>query len=371
MQLADVSDFAFGEGGGLVALIHGGDVVGFEAQYGRAPLDFSVNTNPFGLSPRARAALSLAADRACEYPDPLCRRLRQAIGAQESVPMEWVACGNGAADLIWRLALALHPRRALVTAPTFSEYETALTFARCAVEHCILRRDRGFLPDEEILGRITEEIDVVFLCNPNNPTGRTMSKDLLRQIVHRCRETGSVLVVDECFLGFLAEKAEKTMKPHLSEYPNLVILKAFTKLYGMAGLRLGYCLCANETLLEDLRRAGQCWPVSVAAEEAGLAALEDRAFVRRTLEFLPGERERLRTQLTLRGMDVIPGEANYLLFSTKIENFDQKLAQRGILIRDCRNYPGLTEGDYRTAVLLLRDNDRLLAAVDEIRRNEP
>lgn len=354
-----------------MALIHGGDVVGFAAQYGCAPLDFSVNTNPFGLSPRARDALSLAADRACEYPDPLCRRLRQAIGARESVPMEWIACGNGAADLIWRLALALRPRRALVTAPTFSEYETALAFTGCAVEQCMLRRAQGFLPDDGILSRITEEIDVVFLCNPNNPTGRTMSQDLLCRVAHRCRETGSVLVVDECFLGFLAEEAAKTMKPHLKAYPNLVILKAFTKLYGMAGLRLGYCLCSDGALLERLRQAGQCWPVSVAAEEAGLAALEDRAFVARTLEFLPGERERLRAQLTLRGMDVIPGEANYLLFSTHIEDFGQKLARRGILIRDCRNYPGLAEGDYRTAVLLTRDNDRLLAAVDEIRRNEP
>ncbi len=371
MQLDLLPSVRHGNGGGTVALIHGGDVVGFEARYGTAPLDFSVNTNPFGLSPMARRGLSRAADRACQYPDPLCRNLRRAIAQHEEVPMEWVACGNGAADLIWRLALALRPRKALVTAPTFSEYETALRFVGCEVQRYLLSREKEFALDEGILSRITADTQLVFLCNPNNPTGRTSPCPLLEKILHRCREVGAILVVDECFLGFLPEQAEKTMKPNLATAPNLVILKAFTKLYGMAGLRLGYCLCSDESTLSRMAQAGQCWSVSITAEEAGLAALQDREFVEKTLRFLPGERRRMIRELTRLGMQVIPGEANYLLFSTTIADFGDLLAQQGILVRDCRNYPGLAPGDYRIAVLLPEDNDRLLAAIDHIRRNIP
>lgn len=371
MQLDLLPAVCAWNGGGTVALIHGGDVVGFQAQYGTKPLDFSVNTNPFGLSPLARKALNRAADRACQYPDPLCRSLRQAIGQHEAVPTEWVACGNGAADLIWRLALALRPSRALVTAPTFSEYETALRFVGCEVHRYILSREHKFALDRGILSRITADTQLVFLCNPNNPTGRTSPRPLLEEILTRCREVGAILVVDECFLGFLPEQAEKTMKPCLAAAANLVILKAFTKLYGMAGLRLGYCLCSDEPLLSRLAQAGQCWSVSIAAEETGLAALQDREFVAKTLVFLPGERSRLRRELTSRGMQVIPGEANYLLFSTTIADFGDLMAQQGILVRDCRNYPGLAPGDYRIAVLLPEENDRLLAAIDHIRRNSP
>lgn len=348
-------------------LTHGGDRVGFAERYGSAPLDFSVNTNPFGLSPKAREALSRAAERSCEYPDPLYRRLRGAIAAHEGVTAEQVVCGNGAADLIWRLAFALRPRRALVLAPTFSEYETALSAVECEVKRHVLRPEQGFRPTERLLDEVTEELDLVFLCNPNNPTGLTADPSLLLRLLERCRACGVLLAVDECFLGFLPNAGERTMKPWLGQYQNLLLFKAFTKLYGMAGLRLGYCLSGNERLLNRLAAAGQCWPVSVAAEEAGLAALEDTAFVEKTLAFLPPERKRLRRVLEELGLTVWPGEANYLFFQTENTCFQERLGNQGILIRSCGNYPGLDGSYYRAAVLTPEKNDRLLAAVRKIK----
>lgn len=348
-------------------LTHGGDTVGFAERYGSEPLDFSINVNPFGLSPGVRAALIRAADRVCQYPDPLYRRLRSAIAAHEGVPTGQVLCGNGAAALIWRLAFALRPARALVLAPTFSEYETALTSTGCQVAHHLLTEATGFRPDETILTAVTPDTDILFLCNPNNPTGLTAEPELLLRLLERCRACGTVLVADECFLDFLPDSAQRTMKPYLAQFSNLVILKAFTKLYGMPGLRLGYCMCGDEGLLERLNGAGQCWPVSAAAEEAGLAALEDRAFVQKTLAYLPPERERVFRKLDALGLTVWPGEANYLLFRTEIPDFQDKLARHGILIRSCGNYVGLDGRYYRTAIRLPEENKRLLAAIRQIR----
>ena len=348
-------------------LTHGGDLVGFAEQYGVEPLDISVNTNPFGLSPKARAALTRAADRACAYPDPLSRRLRNAISQQEQVPAAWIACGNGAADLIWRIALAVKPKLALLPAPTFSEYETALRFAGCQIQYHPLCKEQDFRLQPDILDAITNDTDILFLCNPNNPTGLCVSPVLLRQILDRCHACDTLLVVDECFLGFLFQSEQRSMKSQLAAFPNLLILKAFTKLYGMAGLRLGYCLCSDSNLLSRLREAGQCWPVSVAAEEAGIAALQDKAFVTKTLTWLPPERERTAHAMEELGLTVWPGEANYLFFHTDIPDYSQKMAEKGILIRDCSNYIGLSAGYCRTAILLPEQNDRLLNAMKQIR----
>lgn len=347
-------------------LTHGGDLVGFVRRYGTTPLDFSVNTNPFGLSPKAKQALTGVAGRACEYPDPLYRNLRAAIAEHEGVPVEWVACGNGAADLIWRVVLALRPKKALVTAPTFSEYETALNFVGCHVEHHFLTGENGFRVGEELLDQITQETGLLFLCNPNNPTGLTVEPELLARILERCRTCGTLLVADECFLGFLPDGESRSLKPRLSDCSGLLILKAFTKLYGMAGLRLGYCLCSDPALLTRLGNAGQCWPVSVAAEEAGIAALQDHTYVEKTLAYLPAERERVHRAMERLGLRVYPGEANYLFFHTDIPNCHERLAEQGILVRNCSNYVGLGDGYYRAAILLAEENDRLLAALEQI-----
>ncbi|MBQ3104646.1 MAG: aminotransferase class I/II-fold pyridoxal phosphate-dependent enzyme [Lachnospiraceae bacterium] len=347
-------------------LIHGGDITGFEERYGTIPLDFSVNSNPFGLSPKAEAALHSAAKRACQYPDPLYRRLRLAIAKHEALSPEWIFCGNGAADLIWRIVYAVRPRHALLMAPTFLEYDKALTCVHCHVEHYLLREREDFQPGEDFLDRITEKTDILFLCHPNNPTGLLTEQGLLIRILEQCREKHVLLVVDECFLGFLAQAERLTLKSYLSAYPNLLILKAFTKLYGMAGLRLGYCLGSDPTLLSSLGQTGQCWPISVIAEEAGIAALQDSPFVQKTLSFLAPERERVACALKKLDMRVWPGQANYLFFRTKLPHFQHRLAEKGILIRNCGNYPGLDDSYCRIAILTPPDNDRLLTAIKEV-----
>ena len=153
-------------------------------------LDFSANVSPLGLPQGVAAALAGCTGLCSRYPDPLCRALCDAIGEAEGVPAEWVLCGNGAADVIWRAALALKPARALVTAPAFAEYQTALESVGCRVEHYFLRDERDFVLDEGILEAIRPGVEMVFLCEPNNPTGRTTPRPLLERDFGPLPESG-------------------------------------------------------------------------------------------------------------------------------------------------------------------------------------
>ena len=349
-----------------VTLTHGGDWAGFAAEYGaKAPLlDASANVSPLGLPEGVRAAVAACAAGCDRYPDPLCRDLCAAIGRAEGTPAAWVLCGNGAADLIWRAALALRPALALVTAPTFAEYEAALRSVRCEVKHYFLREEQGFRLGEDILPLIRPGVGMVFLCEPNNPTGVATPRPLLGRILARCREVGALLVADECFGDFLDEPAAHTLKGELAG-GGLLILKAFTKLYGMAGLRLGYALCADAGLLDALRQAGQPWAVSTPAQAAGLAALREEDYVRAVRALIAAERPRLAAGLAALGCRVAPGQANYLLFFCARE-LCGPLRRRGILLRSCANYKGLGPGWYRAAVRTGAENDRLLRAIGEV-----
>ena len=348
-------------------LVHGGDWAGFEMEYGAPPLDFSSNVSPLGLPEGVRLAAAEALRDAERYPDPLCRELRRAIAEAEGVNEDWCLCGGGSADLIYRAALAVRPRRALVTAPTFAEYEAALGLVRCETAHYPLKEETGFALDKNFPSAITPDTDMVFLCQPNNPTGRTVSRSLLTAVLDRCREARALLVVDECFCDFLDDPGTHTMKEFLGEYENLLILKAFTKTYAMAGLRLGYCLCACASLLDAMRNAGQPWAVSGPAQAAGAAALRETEYVHAVRALISQERPWLKSELTRLGFKVIPGEANYLLFFSS-EPLAGPLRRRGILLRDCGNYQGLGSGWYRAAVRTHEENCQLTAALADIRK---
>ena len=168
-------------------LTHGGDWVGYRAKFGHDALDFSANVSPLGLPEGVALAIVNALPTADRYPDPLCRELRQKLSASENVHENQILCGNGAADLIFRLVLAKKPRRALLPAPTFAEYASALKTVGCEVEYFFLKEENDFEITEELLSALHETIDMVFLCQPNNPTGQIVTSDLLEKFLKKCR----------------------------------------------------------------------------------------------------------------------------------------------------------------------------------------
>lgn len=348
----------------MTQLTHGGDWAGYRAQYGHDALDFSANVSPLGLPQGVANAIAAALPHADRYPDPLCRALRAKLAPHEGIPAESILCGNGAADLIFRLAWAAKPRTALVTAPTFAEYAAALESAGCAVRRHFLQAEVDFAVTDSILSSITPEVDMVFLCQPNNPTGQLASPALVEQLLHRCEVCGAVLVVDECFLDFLPEGDALSAK-RLLRSPNLVILKAFTKLYGMAGVRLGYCICSDEARLARMQAAGQPWAVSGLAQAAGIAALDETDYVSRVRALIAAQRPVMASGLRALGLRVIEGKANYLLFQAP-ETLGDALKRKGAVVRSCGNYPGLSACWYRTAVRTETENRQLLQLLGEV-----
>lgn len=339
---------------------HGGDIYG-----GDVWLDFSANTNPFGTSPKVIRSLQDALEEVHRYPDPYCRKLIGAIADYEGVPKEYILCGNGAAELIYSYCEAVRPRMAVELAPTFSEYSLGLERIGCVVKRYELKQETGFLLEEGFLAYLENTgPEAVFLCNPNNPTGRTIPFDLLVEILEFCKEKQICLFLDECFCD-LSDK-EETLKGFLSENPQLFLLKAFTKSYGMAGIRLGYCLTSDRELLMKMSKTVQPWNVSSLAQTAGIAALEDVQFLKQTRAYIHNERKWLQEQLEKLGFRVCPSEANYLLFRGP-EDLHLLLRKQGISIRNCDNYRGLESGWYRIGVRLREENEELMDAMAALR----
>ena len=338
---------------------HGGDVYDGEIE-----LDFSANTNPFGTPKGILDAICSVLPDLHRYPDPYCRKLTASIAAYEGVPQSYVLCGNGAADLIYAYCEATHPALAVELAPTFSEYALGLQRVGCDVLRYYLSQENGFELDAGFLEFLyITKPEAVFLCSPNNPTGQIIAPSLLRKILQFCKQNGIRLFVDECFLD-LSDDGE-SMKPLLAENKNLFILKAFTKSYGMAGIRLGYCMCADSELLEQMSRCTQPWNVSTVAQAAGIAALQEHDFLQKTKEVITTERQWLTDALQDCGFRVYPSRTNYLLFYADID-LHTKLRKKRIAIRNCDNYMGLGPGWYRTAVRLHEENARLIQAIKEV-----
>ena len=307
--------------------IHGGDVYKH-----KDCLDFSANLNPLGTPESVKQAIIHSLDHIAQYPQVGCGVLRERIAESEGVKAEEVICGNGAAEVIFTLCHAVKPKRALIPAPTFAEYGQALVSTGCELEYYMLTENDGFVLSEAYLDILHKGLDMAFLCNPNNPTGMLIPHRLLKRILEKCRKLDILLVVDECFLDFVKEPEEYSLKHSLSGFNNLFILKAFTKRYAMA-------------------------------EAAGLQALTETEYVEEGRQLVFREAQWLKDELVRIGYKVFPSEANYIFFKGPEELFDFCLRKR-ILIRDCSNYPGLTKGYYRIAVKRHEENVKLIEVLE-------
>lgn len=430
--------------------VHGGDV------YRRAvDLDYSVNINPLGMPPRACAAAKHGVDQSTAYPDWKVEKLRDAVvsflnqklavvvssaganadigvpsaemradatatgastGATVPVPgeietqearvvaPEWISFGNGAADLIYRLMQVLRPQQVVVAAPAFAEYSVAAERVGAQVVPVYLSEADDFLFTPAVEAAFIQAIErapsgsAVFLCNPNNPDGNVIRAEVLQRIAAVCEAHNSWIIVDECFLPFLRSEINYSMVPSLRAFEHLVILRAFTKIYGMPGLRLGYMLTAAQALTDAVRATMTPWEINLPAQLAGVAALEETEFVEKTRALIRAERaflvQTLPTLPYVEKVYVPTSDANFILFRTaltqpdcpegRVRNSELKsesdpcvsenrtvytshsvdlkslLLDRGILIRACGNYKGLDARYYRICVRTHEENLELI-----------
>ncbi len=247
---------------------HGG-----EDRSGRILYDFSVNINPLGMPETAKTALLSGWDAFENYPDDACAALREALGARFGMDSRRIVCGNGASDLIYRLCLCAGWRRVLLPVPAFTEYERALTAAGCEIVPLFTEEGGSFILEEKHVLQITESFDALFLCNPGNPSGGLMEKPLVEKVISRCEEQGVCLVIDECFLDFVRDGKVHSAVQAAADGKKVVVVRAFTKIFAMAGLRLGFALFGDADLARKVMEFGAPWQVSGPAQAAGLAVL--------------------------------------------------------------------------------------------------
>ena len=368
---------------------HGGDIYESDIR-----LDFSANVNPYGMPDAVKRAAAEALEEAERYPDPYCRELAAAIAEAEGLPKEDIFIGNGASELIFAYCMAQKFRKVILPVPAFSEYEENLKKAGSGIIYYRMKEAGGFLPDEGLLSLLEgpaeaanrlgkeqtgtdrtgtdqtagnefrgELPDALFLCSPNNPTGMSVPLELMKKVLETVRKRKICLFMDECF--YELSDGKHTLKNELADNRNIFILRAFTKCYGMAGLRLGYGLCADHELLAKMSLYTPAWSVSGPAQKAGLAALKEKAFLEETVRKIRLERQRLTEQMQSLGLTVFPSEVNYLFFKGPKDLYDRLLAE-GILIRNCANYAGLSAGYYRIAVRTPKENREFLRILRQV-----
>jgi threonine-phosphate decarboxylase len=332
---------------------HGGDIIAAGRTYRRGRfLDLSINLNPWGPPARLWWELLKAVPRIGQYPQPYTADGAARIAAFFGVPESRIALGNGAAELIAVLPRVLPVRRAIVWEPTFSEYRRAFGAAGKPVRQLLLG------PEYQVnLSVLETEIgpgDLLFICQPNNPTGRMLPEAVLRSVLELAERSGAWLAVDESFLWFCGSILELTSAGRLERNPRLIIINSLTKIGSVPGLRLGFMMAAPEVTRAVQSGLNQ-WNVNRMAQQI-LPAVLDRSFLDRSWKLLAKENRWLQEKLAgISGIAVEPWEANFYLVKLEMAGISaadivKKLGQWGILVRDCRNFAGLGRDYFRVAV---------------------
>lgn len=338
--------------------LHGGDVYRNEVR-----LDFSVNLNPLDMPSEVTDAMLAGLSEIHQYPDPSQQKLRERIAAFEGTDTENVICGNGASELLMAAVHAVMPKRALITAPCYAGYAVALDAVNAEIKEYTLDENNGFALDGGILDHITDDTDMVFIADPNNPNGRLIEPELKRKISEKCELCDAVLVIDECFYPLTEAGVRQIFITGRSLH-----LRAFTKTFAVPGIRLGYMLSADTDLLGTVRKHLPEWNVSRIAERTGEAAADvllRTGYLERSVRMITEEREYLSDQLRKSGVKVYESDTNYMLIRSRTDLYD-RLHERGILIRRCSNFSGLDGTFFRIAVRTHDDNEELISTLRTI-----
>ncbi len=354
---------------------HGGNIYAASRKTGfplSRILDFSASINPLGVPKRAALAMKDHIGSLRHYPEPYSEGLADCIGKQFGSGNEAIICGNGSTELIYLIPRALRPARVLIPAPTFGEYERACRGSGASVVAGFrLNHERDFDVDpalfiEAMSGgpKGTEPYDMAFLCNPNNPTGRLVSKEDVLGIADAAESLSCYLVVDEAFIDFCPEAS---VVAQVARNPHLIVLRSLTKFYALSGIRLGYGVL-HPSVAERIRAYKEPWTVNSLAQCAGVAALEDTAYQRASRETMEREKSFMEAELKKMGIPFVPSAANYYLLRVEhgAASAVAALEGKGILVRHCANFAGLDETYIRVAVRSRLENERLLKEMGEI-----
>lgn len=327
-------------------------------------LDFSSNVNPLGYPRSVRRLLSSGMSKIPVYPDPNSAVLKERLSEYLGVSSGNLVVGNGATEIIYNFCRAVIDRNTsvLITAPTFGEYEAAARL--CGAKPRFFKTMD--LEDDvaEFLKKIPKN-GIVFVCNPNNPTGLLVPKNVMMEILRTAQKRRTLVFVDECFIE-LADP-EQSLTDKVSKFDNLFVLRSLTKSFGLAGLRIGYGI-GNKKMISVLDKIKIPWNVGGLAQEAAVLALSDAQFLRKTQKLITAESEFLKKSISeIAGLSCFDSQTNFLLIKTKTPSkvLQKKLLRRKILIRDCSTFRGLNRNYIRIAVRTHKENLALIKALEK------
>ncbi len=348
---------------------HGGNVYKMSEELGISEdklIDFSASINPLGISERVKDVIAGSLDSLVHYPDSDTKKLREKLAAHHGIDPESILCGNGSTELIYLLPRALKPRTVIIPVPTFSEYERACMMVKGAkVEHYLTAEENGYNVNTDEFSRDLQGCDMAFLCNPNNPTGNIMKRDDILELAKAAAKAQCMLVIDEAFIDF---DPRESVIHDLESYPRLIVLRSMTKFYALTGLRAGYAVAHRDTVAR-LKQYKEPWTVNSLAQKAAVAALEDRDYMKRTMDVIVKEKAYLEKSFRELGLQHYPSAANYyLLRKDGARGHVEALRKRGLLLRDCSNFKGLDETYMRIAVKSHKENKMLIKHLKDICR---
>ena len=353
---------------------HGGNLYKVAAASGHHVhefLDFSANINPLGLSQSVEQAIIANLPYIIHYPDAGVTALKQAISGHYHVPARQIIPGNGAVELLYLLCHIIRPKQVLIPVPAFSEYERAARAAGADISYFYLSESTDFSFDPTALLTHITPNSILFIGNPNNPTGTLVRQAEIVPLIRRAAAMNSIVVVDESFIDFLPDAADYTCRRLVSKYDNLVVLHSLTKFYAIPGLRLGFALAADNLCIK-MHSAKDPWNVNSLAQAAGVAALADTAFQQQSRAAVEAAKKQLFDRLLdIRGMRPYEPAVNFIFVSIAgtgltATQLRSQMMEFKILIRDCSNYPGLADHFIRVAVKSEQANNMLVDACKKI-----
>jgi threonine-phosphate decarboxylase len=360
----------------LKPCVHGAEVLNAAEESGLAPmniLDFSSSVNPLGPSPKALDAAKSAFSQIAAYPDSNCNELRQVIASNFGINKNNIIVGNGSTELMYLFAEVFMKNgdKAVMPAPTFGEYESAV--CKAGATSRFVKLERSFTIGLKKFKTEIADAKLIFLCNPNNPTSLLIPKETLIDIIETALAKETFVFLDEDFLEFVDNEKSISMVRKIAKYPNLFVLKSFTKIFGLTGLRVGYGI-ANPAIINMLSNAKIPWNVNCIAQAAAVAALKDLGHLQVTLELIKKEKAWLADQLEkLKGFNFSIPDANFFFIDihksgfkgTELKNI---LLKQGLLIRDCSSFRGLDEYYIRIAVKTHEENMQLMDGLKHVLR---
>jgi len=355
-----------GENGPKMSKVHGENIYEAAKRYGidlAKFMDFSSNVNCLGPSSYAIRAAKNALSHVGRYPDQEMSELRRAIARYFGIKSEQVMCGNGSNSIIHLIPRVFRPKKVLIPSPTYSEYTVAAEHIGAEIVTFPLKENDGFRIDPVEMAFALKEVDMAFLCNPNNPTGQVVLKREMLEIIMYAQQRGVKLVLDEAFMDYIESESIIKETVHSS---GIICLRTFATFFGIPGFRVGYAV-SDDTTIAALRRAQEPWTVSIPAERAAIATLDDWSYIKKTRSVITRERDRLLSALRLMpGVETFPCSANFILFkltSKDAYTVREKLGAQGMLVRDCSTFQGLDDRYIRIAIRSRRENKRLIKSL--------